>query len=54
MTQQAINSINLYRGGNPATIEQLLRMQGTGVVNELMEHFGASSIRELATKLSIG
>ena len=54
MTQQALNSINLYRGGNPATIEQLLRMQGTSIVNELMEHFGASSISELAIKLSIG
>jgi hypothetical protein len=54
MTQQAINSINLYRGGNPATIEQLLCMQGSSVVNELMEHFGATSTRELAIKLSIG
>ena len=54
MTQQAINSIGLYRGNNPATIEQLLNMQGTSVVNELMEHFSASSIRELAIKLSIG
>lgn len=54
MTQQALNSINLYRGGNPATIEQLLRMQRSSVVNELMEHFGATSTRELAIKLSIG
>ena len=54
MTQQAINSLNLYRGGNPATIEQLLQWQGSSVVNELMEHFGATSIRELAIKLSIG
>jgi len=54
MTQQAINSIGLYRGGNPATIEQLLRMQSSSVVNELMGHFGATSTRELAIKLSIG
>ena len=54
MTQQALNSIELYRGNNPATIEQLLNMQGTSVVNELMEHFGATSTRELAIKLSIG
>ena len=54
MTQQAINSINLYRGGNPATIEQLLQWQGSSVVNELKEHFGASNISELAIKLSIG
>lgn len=54
MTQQALNSINLYRGGNPSTIEQLLRMQRSSVVNELKEHFGASSLSELAIKLSIG
>lgn len=54
MTQQALNSINLYRGGNPSTIEQLLRFQRSSVVNELKEHFGASSINELAIKLSIG
>lgn len=54
MTQQAKNSINLYRGGNPATIEQLLRMQGTSVVNELKQEFHATDLRELAIKLSIG
>lgn len=54
MTQQALNSINLYRGGNPATIEQLLQWQGSSVVNELKKHFGAASISELAIKLSIG
>ncbi len=54
MTQQAINSIGLYRGGNPATIEQLLRMQRSSVVDELMAHFGVTSTRELAIKLSIG
>jgi hypothetical protein len=54
MTQQAINSIGLYRGNNPATIEMALRMQRSSVVKELMEHFGATSTRELAIKLSIG
>ena len=52
MSQQAINSIGLYRGGNPSTIEQLLRWQYSSVVNELMEHFGASSVSDLAYKLS--
>lgn len=52
MSQQAINSIGLYRGGNPSTIEQLLRWQHSSVVNELMEHFGASSVSDLAHKLS--
>ena len=54
MTQQAINSIGLYKGNNPATIEMALRMQRSSVVQELMEHFNASNIRELAIKLSIG
>ena len=54
MTQQAINSIGLYKGNNPATIEMALRMQRSSVVNELMEHFGATSTRELAVRLSIG
>ena len=54
MTQQAINSLNLYRGGNPSTIEQLLRMQSSSVVSELKEHFGASDNHDLAIKLSLG
>lgn len=54
MTQQAQNSINLYRGGNPSTIQQLLRIQKQSVVEELMQHFGASSISDLALKLSFG
>lgn len=54
MTQQAQNSINLYRGGNPSTIQQLLRIQKQSVVDELMQHFGASSISDLALKLSFG
>lgn len=53
MTQQAINSINLYRGNDPRKIEMLLRIQSTSVVNELKEHFGASSISELAVRLSL-
>ena len=53
MTQQAINSLSLYRGGNPATIEQLLRIQKSSVVDELKEHFGASDNHELAIKLSL-
>ena len=53
MTQQAINSINLYRGGSPSTIEQLLKMQKSSVVNELKEYFGANGIADLAIKLSM-
>jgi len=54
MTQQAVNCLSLYKGGNPATIGKLLRMQSKSVVNELMQHFSATSIAELAVKLSIG
>lgn len=54
MTQQAQNSIALYKGGNPSTIEQLLRIQKNSVVQELKEHFNAPTIEELALKLSIG
>jgi len=53
MTVQAQNSIALYRGNNPATIQQLLRMQGSSVVDELMQHFGAKDIPELALALSM-
>ena len=53
MTPQAQNSLSLYKGGNPTTIEQLLKMQKTSVVNELKEHFKASNLKELAIKLSI-
>lgn len=53
MSQQAINSIELYRGGNPSTIEQLLRIQHSSVVDELKQHFGASNLKELSIKLSL-
>ena len=52
MTTQAENSIQLYKGGNPVTIEQLLKFQKQNVVNELKEHFKVKSISELAQKLS--
>ncbi len=53
MTKQALNSIELYKGNNPATIKMALKMQRSSVVNELMEHFGTKDIDELAIKLSI-
>lgn len=34
------------------TIQQLLQIQKQSVVNELMQHFGASSLSDLALKLS--
>lgn len=54
MTKQAQNSLDLYRGQNPATIKQALRMQKSSVVEELKEYFGVSDIDSLATRLSIG
>lgn len=53
MTRQAANSIALYRGNNPNTIEQLLKMQNSSVVAELKEHFGVENISDLATALSM-
>jgi hypothetical protein len=52
MTQQAINSLNLYRGGNPETIRKLLMIQKESVVKELKEHFGASDLVELSIRLA--
>lgn len=54
MTPQAENSLKLYKGGNPGTIEQLLGMQDSSVVKELKEHFKANDTRELALRLSMG
>jgi hypothetical protein len=53
MTPQAENSLKLYKGGNPVTIETLLRMQKASVVNELKEHFNVSNNHDLAIKLSM-
>lgn len=54
MTERARNSMELYRGGNPSTIEQLLRMQNVSVVNELKEHFRVNNLSDLAVRLSLG
>lgn len=52
MTEQAMNSLELYKGGNPDTIERLLRLQSKSVVDELRKELKATSIRHLALKLS--
>jgi hypothetical protein len=54
MTQQALNSLALYKGNDPSTIEKALAIQKPSVVSELKEHFGADSNHELAIRLSIG
>lgn len=54
MTEQALNSLELYKHQDPSKIKQLLMIQSISVVNELMEHVNASDIDELAVKLSVG
>lgn len=54
MTQQALNSLELYKGNDPSTIERALAIQRSSVVNELKEHFGVTSNNELALRLSMG
>lgn len=54
MTAQAENSLGLYKGNDPDTIIQLLRMQSSNVVNELKNHFGVTDLDELALRLSLG
>jgi hypothetical protein len=54
MTQQALNSLALYKNNNPSTIERALAIQKPSVVSELKEHFGVSDNHELAFRLSIG
>ena len=53
MTKQAQNSINLFAGENPETIKKALKMQKKSIVSELIEHFNAKDINDLALKLSI-
>lgn len=53
MTQQALNSIKLYKGGNPDTIERLLYVQNKRVTDELKQHYNVTTLRELAVKLSM-
>ena len=54
MSEQAQKSLELYRGGNPETIRQLLKMQSSSVVDELKAHFDTNDLDELAVRLSIG
>lgn len=54
MTVQALNCLELYRGGNPSTIKQLLKNQKASVVAELKNHFGTDDLDKLAVCLSKG
>lgn len=54
MTQQALNSLELYRGNNPELIKKALRIQHSSVVEELKQHCKAKDLDDLAIKLSLG
>lgn len=53
LSKQAENSISLYRGQNPSTIQQLLAFQNKNVVDELLNYFDCKDISTLSVKLSI-
>ena len=52
MSEQAKNSIKLYKGQDARTIRQLLNFQLCRVVNELMNYYKAKDLDDLAIKLS--
>ena len=54
MTKQALNSIELFKGNSPSTIEKALSIQNKSVVEELKAHFGAANLKELSVRLSMG
>jgi hypothetical protein len=53
LSKQAQNSLALYKSQEPSKIKQLLQIQGR-VRDELMKHFGAMDIDELALRCSLG
>ena len=53
MTTQAQNSINLYKGNPVSMIKQALKMQRASIIDELKDHFGVSTIDDLAVRLSM-
>ena len=52
MSEQAKNSMNLYRGQDARMIRQLLNYQLCRVVNELLSFYKAKDLDDLALKLS--
>lgn len=42
----------MYKGGNPATIKQLLQNQEISIVEELKNYFGTNDLDQLAVCLS--
>lgn len=53
MTNQALNSLELYKGNPISTIKRGLSIQNKSVVKELMNHFKVSDVESLAVKLAL-
>lgn len=52
LSKQAQNSLALFRGFPPSSIERALSIQRKDVVDELKEYFGVDGIRELAAAIA--
>lgn len=53
MTTQVQNFINLCKGNPVSTIKQALKLQKKSSVDEMMQHYGVSSVDDLAVRISM-
>lgn len=53
MTTQVQNFINLCKGSPVSSIKQALKLQKKSNVDELMKHYGVSSVDDLAVRISM-
>lgn len=53
MTTQVQNFINLCKGNPVSTIKQALKFQKKSSVDEMMQHYGVSSVDDLAVRISM-
>lgn len=53
LSKQAQNSLNLYAGGDENKIKQLLKIQSSSVVKELMELTCSDNMDDLALRLKL-
>ncbi len=53
-SKQTQNFIDLCRGGNPNSINQLLQFQSKGVLEELYSIYNTTDKKELSIRLSGG
>jgi len=54
MSTQAMNFINLCRGGSISSIQQALRLVSPRVKNEIKQHYGFSDETHMAFALQMG